>query len=102
MFAAVHFGIRTPGFFHVPALLLENVSHIEPALEMAAAEFSLGVLFIASTLPRLLDLYFVMGKLRGSLCTGTYSFACGQRSLASLAALRPQDSGLNSFILREG
>src|SRR5207245_8770907 len=68
---------------------------------MAAAEFSLGVLFIASTLPHLLDFYFVMGKLRRSLCTGTDSFACGQRSYPRR---RPWAArlGSNSFILLEG
>ncbi len=68
MLAAIHFGIRAPGLFGIAASLFDDIRGVKPSLEMAAAEFSLGVFFIAGALPRLLEFHFVVRKLRGSDC----------------------------------
>src|SRR5437588_1703493 len=85
IFAAIDFGVRSPGFGYVATFLLEHVSHVEPALEMPAAELSLCVLLIAGTLPHFLYFYFVMGKLRRS--QRGCGFASGQWSLPSFTRL---------------
>jgi len=66
-FAAIDFGFGSPGFFHVPAFLFENVGSVEPALKMSAAEFSFFVFLVAGTLAGLLEL-----KLCGSGAAGSY------------------------------
>src|SRR6266853_7026929 len=63
-FAAINFGVRSPGFRHITAFLFEHVGGVEPALQMSAAELALFVFLVAGTLSRLLDLYFVVRKLR--------------------------------------
>ena len=68
MLAAIHFRTGSPGFLGVAAGLLYNVGGIKPALEMASAEFTLGILFVAGTLPGLLDFHLVMRKLGGGGC----------------------------------
>ena len=66
MLAAIYFRIRSPGLLRVAAGLLDNIGCVEPALEMPAAELTLGVLFVAGALPWLLEFHSVVGKLRGS------------------------------------
>ena len=80
MLAAIDFGIRTPGFLHVAARLLDRVRHIKPALEMSAAELTFGVFLIARALSHFLDFDFVVGKLLGSGRRGGSSFSYSQRS----------------------
>src|SRR5215467_1054375 len=63
-FAAIDFPVWAPGFLDVPALPLEHIGGVEPALQVPAAELALFVFFIAGTLARLLDLDFVVGELR--------------------------------------
>src|SRR6266849_9033611 len=60
-FAAIHFGVRSPGFLHITAFLFEHVGGIEPAFQVSAAELALFVFLVAGTLSRPLDLYFVVG-----------------------------------------
>ena len=55
MLAAINFRIRPPGLFGIAASLLEHIRGVEPALQMSAAEFALGVFLVTGTLPRLLD-----------------------------------------------
>src|SRR5664279_540626 len=63
-FAAIDFGVRSPCFLHAAALLFDHVGGVEPALQMSATELALFVFFVAGTLARLLDLDFVVRKLR--------------------------------------
>src|SRR5579862_202492 len=67
MLAAVNFRVASPGFFRVAASFFNHVFRIEPAFQMAAAEFALLVFLIAGALTRLLDFDFMMRKLRRSL-----------------------------------
>jgi len=62
--AAINLGFFPPGLLHISAGLLENIIHIKPSLEMAAAEFALFVLLVTGTLIELFDLHFVLRKLR--------------------------------------
>lgn len=66
MLTAINLGIAAPGFFYIAALLLQDVSGVKPALEVPAAELSLGVLLVAGALSRLLEFDLVMRKLRSS------------------------------------
>ncbi len=52
MLATIDLGIGSPGFFCVAAGLLQNVSGIKPALQVAAAKLSLLVFFVAGALSR--------------------------------------------------
>ena len=45
---------------HVAAGLLDNVAHIEPAFQVASANFALGVFLVAGPLQELLVLHFVI------------------------------------------
>src|SRR5512146_3040662 len=56
MLAAVDFRLRPEGLLHVPTLPLQHVVVVVPALQVAAAELALGVLFVAGTLAWLLHL----------------------------------------------
>jgi len=67
MFAAVDLSVRSPGLCNVAAGLFNHVSPVRPAFQMAAAEFSLFVFFVAGALSRLLGLDFMMRELRRSL-----------------------------------
>src|SRR5579863_8577679 len=78
MFAAVDFGLRSPGFFDVAALALDGVGHVRPHLQVAAAEFSFLVFLVAGALSGLLDLDFVVGELRDILRTRSGYFASCQ------------------------
>ena len=94
MFAAIDFGIRSPGLLGIATGLLDDVSAVEPALQVSAAEFALGVFLVAGTLARLLDLHFVMGKL------GRSSRGFGGQGLSS--SLRQQRRRIYKIILLEG
>ena len=74
MFTAINFSVRSPLSRHVSATLLYNIVHVVPAFQVAAAQFSLGILFVAGTLSLFFDLYLVIGKLRHR-----YHIARGQR-----------------------
>src|ERR1700730_6540150 len=67
MLAAIPFGLRAPGFFNVTAFALDRVRHVRPELQVAAAEFALLVFLVAGALPGLLDLHFMVRKLRNIL-----------------------------------
>src|SRR5581483_22042 len=67
--AAVDFRVAPVGFFHVTALLFQHVGSVKPALQVSAAELSLGVLFVTGALAWLLQLDLVVGKL-GRLAVG--------------------------------
>lgn len=60
---------------------------------MAAAEFSLGILFVAGALPGLFYFHFMVGKLRNRLSAGSGDFASGQkkypRSSGNSRRIRP-------------
>src|SRR5208337_109000 len=75
MLAAVDLSIQSPGLFHIPAILLDQIHAIKPALQMAAAKLAFLVFLVAGALPRLLDLDLVTGKLRSSLHTRSGDFA---------------------------
>src|ERR1700691_1777791 len=94
MFAAVDFRVRSPGFLGIAAGALHHIGGIEPALQMSAAELALFVFFIAGALPFLLDFYFVMGKLSGSLRLRSCDFVSCQAVPLVRAALVPPDSAL--------
>jgi len=64
MLAAIDLSLFTPGFFHISTSLLKNVIHVKPALEMSAAKLAFFIFLITGTLIELLDLYFVLRKLR--------------------------------------
>src|SRR5215468_4060026 len=64
--APIDFHVRTPGFLDAAALLFGGVRHIKPSLQMATAELSLVVLFVAGSLTWFLNLDLVLGKLRKS------------------------------------
>jgi hypothetical protein len=100
MLAAINFGVRPPGFFHVTTGLFEHVDPVRPALQMAAAEFAFFILLVAGALPGLLDLYFVTRKLRRSLGVGSGDFASRQR-LTSLRLKPAAGFGLTSAIVLE-
>src|ERR1700683_2351040 len=78
--ATIDLSIRAPGLFRVPASLFQDVGGIEPALQMAATEFSLLIFLVAGALPRLLDLDLVLGKLRNILRARSGHFASRQRT----------------------
>jgi hypothetical protein len=79
MLATVDLGIRSPGLFNIPTSLLHHVSPVRPPLQVAAAEFSLFIFFVAGTLSRLLDFDFMVGKLRRSLRARSCDFTSRQR-----------------------
>src|SRR5450432_1388976 len=83
VFAAVDFGLRSPGFLHVAALALDGVGHVGPELQMAAAEFSLFVFLVAGALPGLLDLDLVVRELLHILGAGNGYFTGRQRTYPS-------------------
>ena len=95
IFAAIDLGILTPGLLYVATSLLDNVCHVVPALEMAAAELAFVILLIAGALADFLNLYFMMRELLGSL----YHFGCGQRTHPRP---RPEPPDSAPFILTEG
>ena len=99
MFATIDFGITAPSFLHIAASLLKHVGSVEPALEVAAAEFTFLVFLVAGPLSRLLDLDLVMGELRGSLYPR--GCACGQRIYPRRCGLCAARFGYESFILPE-
>src|ERR1051325_7509695 len=84
MLAAIHFGVRSPGFFGVAAGLLQHVSGIKPALQVPPAELPFLILFVAGALPGLLYFDLMMGKLRDILGAGSGHFASRQRTYPSL------------------
>src|SRR5262245_10126673 len=47
VFATVDFGVWAPGLFDVSTLALDHVFHVEPALQVSAAELSLGIFLVA-------------------------------------------------------
>ena len=63
MLAAIDLGIWSPGSFRIAAGLLDDVSRVKPALQMATAEFSFFVFFVAGALSGLFDFHLVMRKL---------------------------------------
>src|SRR5206468_6953104 len=63
MLAAVDLGMLAIGFLHVAAILLDDVGHIEPALQVTTAQLALLVSLVAGALPLLLELYLVVRKL---------------------------------------
>ena len=89
MFAAIDFGIRSPGLLGIATGLLDHVRGVEPALQVSAAEFALGVFLVAGTLARLLDLHFVMRKL------GRSSRGFGGQGLSS--SLRQSAAGFTNL-----
>lgn len=89
--AAIHFGMRSPGLLDIAALALDGVLRVRPKLQVTAAEFPFGVFLVAGALSRLLDLHFVVGKLRNVACIGSHCFASRQRTYPSLA--RPDAAG---------
>jgi hypothetical protein len=86
MLATIDLGVWSPSFFRVATGLFDHIRGIEPALQVSAAEFALGVVFVAGALSRLLDLHFVMGKLRRS----SHGLG-GSQGLSS--SLRPRAAG---------
>ena len=60
MLAAIHLGIATPSLLDIATDLFQHVSRVKPALEMPAAELTLLVLLVASSLSRLFDLDLVI------------------------------------------
>jgi hypothetical protein len=69
MLATVYLGLRTPGFFEVPALLFLDITLVIPALQMPAAELAFRIFLVTGALSQLLDLDFVIGQLgRGFYC----------------------------------
>ncbi len=60
VFAAIDFGVSSPGFFCVAASLFDHVGGVEPALQVSTAEFAFGVFLVAGALSRLLEFDFVM------------------------------------------
>jgi ABC-type multidrug transport system fused ATPase/permease subunit len=100
MFAAVDFGVCTPGFFGIAAGLLDYVLAVEPALQMTAAKFSFFVLLVTRTLPSLLDFDFMMRKLRRSLRARSCDFASCQGTHLRCAALAPPESVFGSTVVR--
>lgn len=99
MFAAINLGIVAPGLLYVTTSLFQHVRSVEPALEMPAAELSLGILLVAGTLPRLLDLDLVMRKLRRSLRSG--GCGCGQGIYPRRSGRMAAGFGCELFILLE-
>src|SRR5271156_4867947 len=87
MFAAIDFGVLAPGFFNVAAGLLGGVGGVEPSLQVAAAEFSFFVFFVAGALSGLLDLHLVVRKLRNILCADSGHFAGRQETYPSFEAV---------------
>src|SRR4029077_5328100 len=88
MFAAIHFCLRPQGLLHVATLALDCVGPVGPELQMTAAEFALLIFFVAGALPRLLDLDFVVGKLRNILRTRSGYFTSRQRTYPSFERLK--------------
>jgi hypothetical protein len=84
VFTTVDFGVWSPGFFGVPAGLLDYVFGIEPAFQMAAAELALLIFLVTGTLSRLLDFDLVMRKLGRCLRVRSHDFASRQRSYPRL------------------
>jgi hypothetical protein len=78
VFAAIDFGLRSPGLLHISTIPLDRVGHVEPELQVAAAEFALGIFLVAGALPCFFDLHFVVGKLRNVLSAGSGHFASRQ------------------------
>jgi len=102
VFAAVDFRIPSPGFFGVAAGLLDHVSPVGPALQMAAAELAFLVLLVAGALPVLFDLDLVMGKLRRSLRARSGHFASRQRTYPRSRGARAAGFGPTNVIVLEG
>ena len=63
MLAAVNFRVRTKSLLHITAFAFHNVFAVIPALQVAAAEFTFRVVFIAGALIRFLDFQFVAWQL---------------------------------------
>ena len=80
MLAAIHFGIRPPGFFCIAACLLDHVRGVEPALQVSTTELALFVFLVAGPLSNFFDLNFVMRKLCRGLHARARHFARRQRS----------------------
>src|SRR6202047_5631953 len=49
-FAAITFGVRSPGFLHITAFLFKHVHGVEPAFQMSATELAPLVFLVAGTL----------------------------------------------------
>jgi hypothetical protein len=99
---AVNFGVRPPGFFNVAAGLLDHVSSVGPAFQMAAAELAFLVLLVAGALPVLFDLDLMMGKLRRSLRARSSDFASRQRTYPRSRGARAAVFGPTNVIVLEG
>ena len=83
MLATVYLGLRTPGFFHVPALLFPRVTIVKPALEMSATELAFRILLITGALSQFLDLDFVIGQLGCGFDRCSQAFPSSEQSLAA-------------------
>lgn len=101
MLAAIHFGVRTPGFFRVAAGMLDYVLRVEPAFQVAAAEFAFFVFFVAGTLSGLLNFDFMMRKLRRSLRSRGRDFASRQSTHLYSCGARAAGFGPTSVIVLE-
>src|ERR1022692_499091 len=100
--AAVDLGIRPPGLFRVAAGLLDHILRVEPAFQMAAAEFALFVFLVAGALTGLLDLDLMVGKLGRSLRARRSNFASRQRTYPRSRGARAAGFGPTSVIVLEG
>jgi hypothetical protein len=69
---------------------------------MAAAELAFLVFLVAGALPGLLDLNFVMRKLRGSLRARSGDFASRQRTYPRSRGARAAGFGITRVIVLEG
>jgi len=98
--AAVNLDVPTPGFLDAAALLLHRVGGIEPALQMAAAEFPLVVFLVAGSLARLLDLDLVVGKLLNSVRDRGFTSCQGKSSLSRVVT--HGQNRTTKYILLEG
>jgi len=101
VFAAVDFGLGSPGFLHVSALALDCVGHVGPELQVAAAEFPFFVFLVAGALTRLLNFDLVVRELLHILSAGSGYFAGRQRTYPSFKRRNRRRIRLNAVIVTE-
>lgn len=82
MLTAIHLGVRAIRLFHITASLLDYISLIKPVFQVPAARLALVILFITGALPQLLDLDFVMWKLRGAFDSRSRHFTGSQKTFS--------------------
>src|SRR6266571_4746576 len=95
MLAAVDLRVRTESLLHITAFAFHNVFAVIPALQVAAAEFTFHVVFIAGALIRFLDFQFVVRQLwKVCALTRSRSSSCRQGSCPRLKCPRLKSAAI--------